>query len=147
LIACPAALPRPRLNHRERPNTPLRLAVTEQPEQQRFTLRTRARTGNARSIFLLRTRAGNRGLRELEHDPRLDPPGATTFPRIWNRSINACKNDVKGKSQNIVAFFDSMSICSGALSFRAEQMACRKIGLSSIARKNLSAWKFSAEKV
>jgi hypothetical protein len=72
----------------------------------------------ARSIFLLRTRAGFVACANSSTITRLGPPGATTFPRIWIRSINACKNPVKRKTQNIVAFFDSVSICSGSLSFR-----------------------------
>ncbi len=55
--------------------------------------------------FLLRTRAGFVDSRGPANDPRLGPPGASTLPRIWNRSINFCKFPVKRKTQNVVAFF------------------------------------------
>jgi len=34
--------------------------------------------------------------------PRLGPPGASTFPRIWNRSIDPCGKGVKGKTRHVV---------------------------------------------
>ena len=74
-----------------------------QPSQQRFTLHTRAREGS-RSIFLLRTRAGYRGPADTGKHPRLGPPGASTFPRIWNRSIDPCEEGVKRKTRHVVDF-------------------------------------------
>lgn len=41
---------------------------------------------------------------ELSH-PRLGSSGASTIPRIWICSINARKNPVKGKTQNVDEFF------------------------------------------
>jgi len=75
-----------------------------QPSQQRFTLHMRAREGS-RSIFLLRTRAGYRGPADTGKHPRLGPPGASMFPRIWNRSIDPCEKGVKRKTRHVVDFF------------------------------------------
>src|SRR5882757_11584750 len=38
-------------------------------------------------------------------NPRLGPPGASTFPRIWIRSIGGCKISVKRKTLNVDDFF------------------------------------------
>ena len=56
--------------------------------------------------FLLKTRAGFVGF-VARTDQSLDSvrPGASTFPRIWSRSIGACENPVKGKTQNVDDFF------------------------------------------
>jgi hypothetical protein len=57
----------------------------------------------SRSIFCLES-GWSRGARERVEHPRPGPPGASTFPRIWNRSINACKNAVKGKTRDVVDY-------------------------------------------
>jgi hypothetical protein len=43
----------------------------------------------------------------VQANPRLGPSGASTFPRIWIRSINLCAEAVKRKSQNLAKFFST----------------------------------------
>jgi hypothetical protein len=63
------------------------------------------REKGSRSIFLLRTRAGYRGPADTGKHPRLGPPGASTFPRIWICSIDPCVKGVKRKTRHVVDFF------------------------------------------
>src|SRR6266849_4365986 len=46
-----------------------------------------------------------RGLTRTLIHPRLGPSGASTSPRIWNRSINGRKFSVKRKTLNVVDVF------------------------------------------
>src|SRR5256885_10588503 len=73
-----------------------------------------------RARFVSRkTRAGCVGFVARTYSvPRLGPSGASTFPRIWIRSIDACKISVKRKTQNVDGLFRTVSISSGALSLR-----------------------------
>ena len=91
------------------------LVFLTEPSQQRFTPLAGAGLGYRARFFCLEP-----GLVSwpcgLAQNPRPGPPGATTFPRIWNRSINARKNRVKGKNAKYRCYFRTASICSGPLS-------------------------------
>jgi hypothetical protein len=60
----------------------------------------------ALGFFRLKTRAGFVGfVARACHSLDSGPSGASTFPRIWIRSIGACKNSVKRKTQYLVRKF------------------------------------------
>jgi len=57
-------------------------------------------------FFRLKTRAGFVGfVARTCHSLDSGPSGASTFPRIWIRSIGACKKSVKRKTQYLVRYF------------------------------------------
>jgi hypothetical protein len=79
------------------------------------TLCMRARSWSSCSIGLLRTRLVSWPT-DSNKNPRPGPPGASTFPRIWNRSIVVRENPVKRKTQNVGTVRRKCSICSGVIS-------------------------------